>query len=435
MGGKSSAPAPPDYTAAAQAQGEASKEVTEQQTWANRPNQYTPFGSQTWDQYQEYDPVTGQTLNKWNQRTQLDPLTQAALEQQQKLQLEKSQLAGGMTDRMWNEYGQKMDYEGLPGFAFGPGTSQGNQLNTGGIDTSGLRQGGQDVDSSQRYSQQAGDALYGRATSRLDPQWERGQQDKESKLMAQGLRPGDEAYDRAMNEFDMSKTDAYQQAGYGADIGAGQEAARYQGMDLGTGQYDQQRRQQQFEEGLTAQGFNNEQIQGMWQADEQQRQQLSSDQYREADYQNKMRQAQLTEQMTQRGFSLNEINAIMSGQQVGMPSMPGFEGATKSEGTQYLNAADMGYQAKMGEYGANQAGDQAFMNTLGAGAGMAMKFSDRRLKHGIRRAGTTRSGLPLYTWTYAWGEPGFGVMADEAPADAVHTHPSGFLVVDYSRIG
>lgn len=433
MGGKSS-PAPPDYKGAAEAQAGASKEITEQQTWANRPDQYTPFGNTTWDQYQEYDPVTGQTLNKWNQRTELDPLTQEALTEQQKLQLNKSQLAGSMTDRMWDEYGQPMDYSGLPGYAETPEVTRGEQLNQYGVDTSGLQQGGQDVESAEAARNRAEAAIYDRSASRLDPQWERSRQDKESRLMAQGLRPGDEAYDRAMNEMDMAKTDAYQQANYGAIVGGGEEASRTQGLDLARGQYDQQRRQQQFEEGLKAQGFNNEQIKSMWQADEQQNQQQFGNQMDQAAYQNQMRQAQMTEQMQQRGFSLNEINAIMSGQQVGMPGMPDFTNAQRSETPQYLDAADKGYQGALQQSSSENAGFNSLLSGAASLGSTAMMFSDRRLKTNIRRAGVTPGGLPLYTWTYAWGEAGYGVMADEAPAHAVHTHPSGFLMVDYSRI-
>ena len=46
--GKSS-PAPVDYEAAAIAEGEAAKEVTAMQTWANRPIQENPWGTVNWD--------------------------------------------------------------------------------------------------------------------------------------------------------------------------------------------------------------------------------------------------------------------------------------------------------------------------------------------------------------------------------------------------
>jgi hypothetical protein len=38
-------------------------------------------------------------------------------------------------------------------------------------------------------------------------------------------------------------------------------------------------------------------------------------------------------------MAINEINALLSGNQIGMPSMPGFSNAQLAESTQYGNAA------------------------------------------------------------------------------------------------
>jgi hypothetical protein len=71
----------------------------------------------------------------------------------------------------------------------------------------------------------------------------------------------------------------------------------------------------------------------------------------------------------------------------------------------------------------------------GAGDVLGSVFSDRRLKHDVRRVGSTEAGTPLYSYKYLWGGPTrIGVMADEAPPDAVRRHFSGFAMVDYSRI-
>jgi hypothetical protein len=64
-----------------------------------------------------------------------------------------------------------------------------------------------------------------------------------------------------------------------------------------------------------------------------------------AAYQNTLHQSRLAEEMQKRGFSLNEINALISGQQVGMPTMPGFTSATKSDTVDYSGAAQNQYQA------------------------------------------------------------------------------------------
>ena len=58
-----------------------------------------------------------------------------------------------------------------------------------------------------------------------------------------------------------------------------------------------------------------------------------------ANYQNQLRQAQIAESLQQRGMGINEINALLSGNQVNMPNMPSFNTANRAETTQYNTAA------------------------------------------------------------------------------------------------
>lgn len=87
-----------------------------------------------------------------------------------------------------------------------------------------------------------------------------------------------------------------------------------------------------------------------------------------------------------------------------------------------------------------QPGPNRLMQGLGAAASIGSlftAFSDRRLKREITPLGENINGTPLYEFAYLWDEPGtvrVGVMADEAPAHAVHTHPSGFAMVDYGAL-
>lgn len=66
--------------------------------------------------------------------------------------------------------------------------------------------------------------------------------------------------------------------------------------------------------------------------------------------------------------------------------------------------------------------------------------SDRRLKTDIAPAGE-RNGHAWYSYRYVWDDPGTtreGVMAQEVMAthpEAVLTHPLGFLMVNYSKLG
>ena len=121
--------------------------------------------------------------------------------------------------------------------------------------------------------------------------------------------------------------------------------------------------------------------------------------------------------MQQRGFSLNEINAILSGQQVSMPSMPGFQNATKSEGLQALTAAQMTGQAELDRFNATQQATQGMISGVGSMAGGAMMMSDRRLKKDIKQLWMGAKGLMLYAFRYIWEDSSHpvhhGYMADE----------------------
>jgi hypothetical protein len=342
-----SAPPPPDYRGAAEETHAGNLEMLEMQTRANRPTQITPWGEVQW---------TEGPGGQWTQEVLLSPEQQAALDSQLGLQAQRSELAGGMMGRVEREFGDTMDWSQFQELA-GP------------------------LDRGQKYYDEAGDALYSRATSRLDPQWEAKRESTASQLRNQGLRPGDEAYDRQMEFLSQQETDAYQQAQFGATIGAGQEASRMFGLDQ-----------------------------------------------QAANYQNTLRQQQIAEEMQRRGFSLNEINAILHGQQVGMPSQPGFNAAERISGADYTGAARDTYSAEMDAFNAQQAMTQSVLN---AGAS-AMSFSDIRLKRNVVLAGTY-NGNRYYEWTWVWGGKGFGVMAHEMPSEFVAVHPSGYLMVDYGR--
>jgi DNA-binding transcriptional MerR regulator len=127
-------------------------------------------------------------------------------------------------------------------------------------------------------------------------------------------------------------------------------------------------------------------------------------------YANQIRQQQIAETMQQRGFELNEINALLSGGQVGLPQMPTFSQSEQATPPDMLGA------------GIAQANAQAAQNPtngiLGAGATLgaaAITASDRRLKYNIKRIGTNK-GYPWYSYNLKYdGSAHEGVMADEIP--------------------
>ncbi len=304
----------PDYSEAAEKQAEASKDITRDQTWANRPNQYNPWGSTEWEATSVIDPSTGKPVTQWDQYEQLSPDAQNALDSQLALESGRSELAGGMMGRVGDEIGTTMDWD-----RFGNMTTVGDQK---------LLEGGQD------FVDRAESAYYDRSTSRLDPQFSGEQEALEIKMKNQGLRAGDQAWDSAMESFNNRKTDAYQAATNEAIKAGGAEGARLQGMDLGTSRFNQ------------------------------------DTMYRGSDYSNQLRAEAIKEEMTKRGLSLNEMNALISGQQVANPSFESFSQASKSETPQYNTAA-----LNQGNF--DQAQDQGFMSGVGGlvGTGAEMYMS------------------------------------------------------------
>jgi hypothetical protein len=217
---------------------------------------------------------------------------------------------------------------------------------------------------------------------------------------------------------------------------SGNEAQRLYGMQMGTAQ-------QGYQQNLGAAQFQNQalgQASALDLANMQAGNQAMSQQYglnqQYANQQNQLRQQAIAEQMQRRGMSLNEMNALLSGQQVQMPNMPSFNTAGRAETPNITGAMQSGYDAQLGAYNADQA---AFGNLLGAGAQLgsaAFMFSDRRLKSNIKRVGTHAIGVGIYDYTMM-GMSQRGVIAQEVQAvrpDLVKRHASGYLTVNYGGL-
>ena len=128
--GKKSAPAPPDYRAAAEETAAGSRQAARDQTYANRIDQNTPWGSLAYESYQDIDPATGEPVTRWRQNEQLTPELQAALNSQIGLQRGRSDLAGSMMGDIEGMMGTAMDFSKY-GDLQGPG-QQGMMSGAGG---------------------------------------------------------------------------------------------------------------------------------------------------------------------------------------------------------------------------------------------------------------------------------------------------------------
>ena len=168
--GKSSSPPPaPDYAGAATATAQGNLEATRAATAANRINQFTPYGSLTYS----HNPTDGNPDGGWSQTVNLNDTGQKLLDYQNNAALGLGEQTGQALSRVGDSLSQPFDFG-----------SVGDVQN----------------------------AAEGAITSRLDPMWDRKQQQTETQLVNQGLRPGTEAYDNAMKDFNFGRNDAYQQA-------------------------------------------------------------------------------------------------------------------------------------------------------------------------------------------------------------------------------
>jgi hypothetical protein len=109
-----------------------------------------------------------------------------------------------------------------------------------------------------------------------------------------------------------------------------------------------------------------------------------------------------------------------------------------SIGTSIVGAVAAPFTGGLSLGAAAGAGAAGFSGTAFASQALSgLGASDRRLKEDVEQIGMHKIGVPLYTWTFLWGERGIGVMADELKEvmpDAVQTI-DGFDYVDYDMIG
>jgi hypothetical protein len=322
MGGKSNT----DFGDVAASQGEENAGVVRDQLYANRPDQYTPWGYTSWQQDESTD-ANGNPITNWTQTTGLTPELQDIYNKQIAMQGGKADVAGQMIGRMGNEYGAPMDWRGLNPMGQVP-TAQYT-----------LPEGG--VDNPYQTRQRAEDAVYNQAQSRIAPQQESQRAALEIKMRNQGLAPGDAAWQSQMESQGNQFNDQNNQSLWSANDAGRQESGQMFGQQMGNNQ-------NKFNQALQSNSQNYGQS-------------MSNSQYA-----NQIRQQQLTEAMQKRGFSLNEINAIQSGQQVGMPQMPNFQPGSAAQPAPYMTGAAQ--QASMDN------ANNPFGALLGAGASLGSGY-------------------------------------------------------------
>lgn len=306
-------------------------------------------------------------------------------------------------------------------------------------------QGARNVDmynqaQAQQYGQRANEAdLYNRAQGQIFGQNVAGAQLFND---AQG-----QAYDQRANNAAFYNQAQQQQFGQGmqnADLynqtqaqAYGQRANEAQMNNAAQGQqFDQdaanvdlynQAAQAMFNNGQSAAAFNN-----------QAQTQYFNQDAANAAFNNQARQQQIQEAAYLRNMPLNDIAALLNGNQAQSPSFqtygqvgvaaPDYQGLVQAN----FNAANQRYQQQQ------QSRSQSMGSIAGlAGTAASMFLSDRRFKENIKRIGTLANGLATYAFTYVGDKvQQFGVMAQEVldvVPDAVHVE-DGVMYVDYGRV-
>lgn len=267
--GSSKAPPAPDYVGAANAQGAANLEAAIATGQINNPNVVNPYGQQsvTWDGSK---PTITQTLS---------PEQQALLNQQNQGKNILGEAGINSANQVKSALGKRVDFSGAP-----DAPTSANQTRD---DVVKAMMGRVDTDTAGQRSQ------------------------KNSELIAAGIRPGNDAYSAAMTQIDRQYNDARSNA----ILAGGQAAQQDYNMDMGS------------------------------------------------------RQQAISEMLAKRSVPLNEINALMTGSQVSSP----FAGGLGYQAGANVGAAPIAQgitnqgQAQQNVYNQNQAQQNG---NVQAGAGL-----------------------------------------------------------------
>ena len=403
---------------------------------------------------------------QWTMNTELTPEAQKALDSQMAMQQGRSDIALGLMPQAQEAITTPIDYDSMQSWSSAPTSSDfqsyENQVNlsnapdvanlqsyTGTPDLQNIGNAPElqknlrtdnlqdvnaltrnDITDMPQFDQNYVNMVKNQTLDYMRPDMQAEEQALEAKLAAQGLRPGSEAYDRAMRRLaDQQSRDEYNALRLGMDQGntmyRNQMAANNQlfgqrrdvfnselaanrnqfGQNQAVGQFRNAALSAQNQMNLANLGFNNQNALALDQAGFRNRQQandiqntlynqrfqnnafnnqnqLSMDslnrqdnayanalkqqtfdqQMQNAGFNNQVRQGQIAEAIQRQQVPLNNINALMNGQQVSMPNMPAFNQAQRAQAAQYLNAGQMQYNADLQAQQMNNASANSFMN-------------------------------------------------------------------------
>jgi hypothetical protein len=209
LGGSAPAtPAAPDYTGAAQATAAGNLEAARLAQKANMVNQYTPYGSVTYNQLGN---------DQWEQRVNLSPAQQAAYDKDVQMNAQLQDVGMQGLGYVQSALNKPLSFDQM-----------------------------QQLQSPGQIQQAATDAAYENAMRYTEPRLQRQQSSLENQLANQGITRGSEAWNAAMEDATAQRENVYGQAQNQAYLQGLQGAQQAYGQGLGT-------RQQQIAEAQTLQ--------------------------------------------------------------------------------------------------------------------------------------------------------------------------------------
>lgn len=350
------------------------------------------------------------------------------------------------------------------------------------------------VDDFSGDAQRTQDAVYQKAASRLNPQFQQRESDMRSRLAAQGISENSDAYRRELDNEGRTRNDAYDQAQYSAINAGSAEQSRIFGLAMNARQQGQNEVDTQgtfhngaqgqtfdqklaaSEQAMKAQGQNFDQFAtaGKFANDAQQQQfgqgMANADLYNsseaqkfqqgqaaaalgntthtaydnesaaKAGFNNNSRQQQIQEASYLRNLPLNDIAALLG--TGGGVNQPDFNPVSQVgvAAPDYMGMVNNNYGQAVNQYNTRQQARSQMMGSIFGAAGSvgsAFALSDKRFKENARRIGTLANGIATYTFNYIGDKIlRFGVMAQEVleiRPDAV-VNINGVLHVNYGKV-
>lgn len=274
--GKADTPETPNYSQAADKTSASSVQASIANQLLNRPNENTPYGTRAWEQTgtQTVPGIGGlpaQNIPQYTANTTLSPTGQKLFDLESSLKL-------GLGNQAQSTLGQVQNATAAP------------------VDFSSAPKAYNEADLLQNRDAVT-NAMYSRAKSMLDPQFQQQQDSLDTNLVNRGFALNTPGYNTAQGNFDRTKQAAYGDARDRAILAGGDEQSRLFGM----GQADRQRAIQEL--------------------------------------------------LLQRQLPMTELSSLMTGAAPAMPNFQSYSSTANSQGGNYLGATAAEQAARLQSYG------------------------------------------------------------------------------------